>query len=49
MVIGNLTELLLPLLRSRRVHKKEKDLCEGKAFIRVEEEFMLTKVCICTM
>jgi hypothetical protein len=43
-VIGNATELVLPLLQNRRAYNKELQLSEGKTFIRVEEEFMLTKV-----
>jgi hypothetical protein len=43
-VIGNLMELVLPLLHNHHIYKKESELSGGKAFIRVEEEFMLTKV-----
>jgi hypothetical protein len=43
-VIGNLTELLLPLLQNRFEYNRESKLCQGQSFIRVEEEFMLSKV-----
>ena len=45
-LIGNLTELILPLLRNRRTYKKESKLVGEQCFIRVEEEFMLTQVSV---
>jgi predicted transcriptional regulator len=42
--MGNVMELVLPLLQNSRVLEKEKELAGGRLIIRVEEEFMLTEV-----